>query len=390
MADNKEIPAAKEASAKSGKIASGRRPKEILRVKITGIWKIGTKIPSASLVQNKIESLGSIRRVGFYTENLTYWDSSLLTFLIKISAYCTNKNLAFDKDGLPEGVQKLIALATAVPERKGARKESTRESFFNRVGESALGFWQSTIEILSFIGEAFTAFLRFLGGKASFRASDLVLFIQQCGADALPIVSLISFLVGLILAFVGAVQLSMFGAQIYVADLVGIAMLRVMGAIMAGIVMAGRTGAAFAAQLGTMQVNEEIDALKTMGISPMEFLVLPRMLALVVMMPLLGIYADLMGILGGLVVGVGMLDISITQYLVQTKSALNLNHFFIGIFQAGVFGVLVSLAGCLRGMQCGRSASAVGDATTSAVVSSIVAIIVATAIVTVGCNMLGI
>jgi phospholipid/cholesterol/gamma-HCH transport system permease protein len=139
-----------------------------------------------------------------------------------------------------------------------------------------------------------------------------------------------------------------------------------------------------------MQVNEEIDALKTMGVSPMEFLVLPRMLALVVMMPLLCIYADLMGILGGLVVGVGMLDIGLTQYLMQTKAALNLNHFFIGLFQAGVFGVLVALAGCLRGIQCGRSASAVGDATTSAVVTSIVAIILATAIVTLACNVLGI
>jgi len=390
MADNKEIPAAKNVSAKSGKIGSDRSVKEILRVKITGIWKIGTKTPSASQVQNKIESVGSIRRVGFYTENLTDWDSSLLTFLIKISDYCTQNNLAFEKDGLPKGVQKLIALATAVPERKGARKKSTREPFFNRIGGSSLGLWQSTKENLAFIGEAFIAFIRLLVGKASFRASDLGLFIQQCGANALPIVSLISFLVGLILAFVGAVQLAMFGAQIFVADLVGIAMLRVMGAIMVGIVMSGRTGAAFAAQLGTMQVNEEIDALKTMGVSPMEFLVLPRMLALVVMMPLLCIYADLMGILGGLVVGVGMLDISVTQYLVQTKGALNLNHFFIGIFQAGVFGVLVALASCLRGIQCGRSASAVGDATTSAVVTSIVAITIATAIITLGCNVLGI
>ena len=390
MADNRKIPAAKKASVKSGKIGSGQPPREILRIKITGVWKIGTKTPSASQVQNKIESVGSIRRVGFYTENLIDWDSSLLTFLIKVSDYCTHNNLAFEKDGLPEGVQKLIALATAVPERKGARKESTRDPVFNRIGESALGLWQSTKETLSFIGEAFIAFTRLLVGKASFRRNDLVLFIQQCGADALPIVSLISFLVGLILAFVGAVQLAMFGAQIFVADLVGIAMLRVMGAIMVGIVMSGRTGAAFAAQLGTMQVNEEIDALKTMGVSPMEFLVLPRMLALVIMMPLLCIYADLMGIIGGLVVGVGLLDISITQYIVQTKGALNLNHFFIGIFQAGVFGVLVALAGCLRGIQCGRSASAVGDATTSAVVTSIVAITIATAIITLGCNVLGI
>jgi len=390
MADNPEIPAAKETPARPDMIDSDRPAKEILRIKITGIWKIGTKLPSASQVQNKIETVGTIRRVGFYTVNLTDWDSSLLTFLLKINDYCDRNNLAFEKDGLPQGVQRLIALATAVPERKGARKTSAREPFFSRVGESALGYYQSVQETLAFIGEAFIAFLRFLTGKASFRASDFGLFIQQCGANALGIVSLISFLVGLILAFVGAVQLAMFGAQIFVADLVGIAMLRVMGAIMAGIVMAGRTGAAFAAQLGTMQVNEEIDALKTMGVSPMEFLVLPRMLALVVMMPLLCIYADLMGILGGLVVGVGMLDISFKQYVVQTQGALNLNHFFIGLFQAGVFGVLVALAGCLRGMQCGRSASAVGDATTSAVVTSIVAIIVATAIVTVACNVLGI
>ena len=363
---------------------------DTLRVKITGNWKIGTKQPSAEQVRQKIESVGTVKKVGFYTENLGDWDSSLLTFLMKISDYCTRQNLTFDKDGLPNGVKRLISLATAVPERKGARKQSSRDPFFSRVGDATLRLWQSTIELLAFIGEAFIATIRFLTGKASFRPRDLGLFIQQCGVDALPIVSLISFLVGLILAFVGAVQLAMFGAQIYVADLVGIAMLRVMGAIMAGIVMAGRTGAAFAAQLGTMQVNEEIDALKTMGVAPMEFLVLPRMLALVVMMPLLCIYADFMGILGGMVVGIGMLDIGLVQYLEQTKNALNLNHLFIGIFQAGVFGVLVALAGCLRGIQCGRSASAVGDAATSAVVTSIVAIIVATAIVTVACNVVGI
>ena len=291
---------------------------------------------------------------------------------------------------MPEGVGRLIALATAVPERKGARKEAAREPFFSRVGASAIASWQSARELLAFIGEATIALSRFLVGKASFRRSDLILFIQQCGADALPIVTLICVLVGLILAFIGAVQLMMFGAQVYVADLVGIAMVRVMGAVMVGIVMAGRTGAAFAAQLGTMQGNEEIDALKTMGVSPMEFLVLPRMLALVLMMPLLCVYADLMGVLGGLIVGVGMLDIGLLQYINQTKAALKLSYFFIGIIHAIVFGVLVSLAGCLRGMQCGRSASAVGEATTSAVVTSIVAIIVATGIITVICNVLGI
>ena len=380
----------KEDLSQTGEISSDRQAKDTLRLRLKGSWIIGAHFPAADAVEKQIESSGNIRRIGFNTENLTAWDSGLLTFLIKISAFCSKNNIVFDKDGLPEGVVRLIALATAVPERKGARKEAVHEPFFSRVGSSAIELWQSTRELLAFIGEASIVFFKLLIGKASFRRSDLFLFIQQCGADALGIVTLISLLVGLILAFVGAVQLMMFGAQIYVADLVGIAMVRVMGAVMVGIVMAGRTGAAFAAQLGTMQGNEEIDALKTMGVSPMEFLVLPRMLALVLMMPLLCIYADLMGVLGGLIVGVGVLDIGLLQYIHQTTAALKLSFFFIGIIQATVFGVLVALAGCLRGIQCGRSASAVGDATTSAVVTSIVAIIVATGLITVICNVLGI
>ena len=291
---------------------------------------------------------------------------------------------------MPKGVVSLLHLAAAVPERKGARKEAARIPLLERVGAYALNTGNALVEFITFIGAAFVAFLKFLVGKARFQRSDLMVFIQQSGAQALPIVTLISLLVGLIFAFIGAIQLMMFGAQIYVADLVGIAMVRVMGAVMTGVIMAGRTGAAFAAQIGTMQVNEEVDALQTLGISPMEFLVLPRMLALVLMMPLLCIYADLMGIIGGLIVGVGMLDIDLILYLNQTKKALNLTHFTIGIVHSIVFGILVALAGCLRGIQCGRSASAVGDATTSAVVTGIVAIVVATAVITVVCNMLGI
>jgi phospholipid/cholesterol/gamma-HCH transport system permease protein len=244
--------------------------------------------------------------------------------------------------------------------------------------------------MLDFIGEASVVLPKLIRGKATFRRQDLVLLIQECGAQALPIVSLISVLVGLILAFVGAVQLKLFGAQIYVADLVGIAMAREMGAMMTAIVMAGRTGAAFAAQLGTMEVNEEIDALRTLGISPMEFLVLPRMLALVLMLPLLCLYADLMGILGGGIIGVGTLNISLVQYFNETLSALNLTQFVAGLIKAGVFGILVALSGCLRGMQCGRSASAVGDAATSAVVTATVSIIISDAIITVIYDRIGI
>ena len=361
---------------------------ETLLVRLKGSWTIGQKLPSVSDIQGQVQSDTRLKQIAFDTRELAGWDSGLLSFLTKIITQCSAKNITVNQEGLPEGVRKLIDLAFAVPERKGARKEAVREPLLDRIGESAIVVGQTSIDTLNFIGEAFQAFLKFFVGKARFQRSELMLTIQQCGVQALPIVSLISILVGLILAFIGAVQLMMFGAQIFVADLVAIAMVRVMGAVMVGVIMAGRTGAAFAAQIGTMQVNEEIDALQTLGISPMEFLVLPRMLALIMMMPLLCVYADLMGILGGFIVGVGMLDITVTQYINQTINALNLYHFFIGILHALVFGVLIALAGCLRGIQCGRSASAVGQATTSAVVTSIVSIVVATAIITVVANII--
>jgi phospholipid/cholesterol/gamma-HCH transport system permease protein len=258
------------------------------------------------------------------------------------------------------------------------------------VGDDAIAFIRSFGDMLSFIGDVTIAFIRLLQGKAQYRRSDLWLTVESCGGQALSIVTLISFLVGLILAFIGAIQLKLFGAEIYVANLVGIAMVRLMASIMTGIVMAGRTGGAFAAQLGTMQVNQEIDALKTLGISPMEFLVLPRMLALALMMPLLSLYANVVGILGGMLVGVGMLDLNFVQYYHQTAGAVRMWDLWIGLFCSAVFGVIVALAGCMRGMECGRSASAVGDAATSAVVTAIVGIIVATALITIVCNVLGI
>lgn len=363
---------------------------DILLIRLAGSWRIGQELPPADEVRKQLDSGTAIKRLAFDTKELTGWDSGLLAFLIKIRDLCRDNKIDLNRDGLPEGVKRLLELASAVPEKKDTRTQALHEPLLSRLGVSTISFFRSAGEMLAFIGEASVALVKFLGGRARYRRSDLFLIIQQCGAEALPIVSLISVLVGLILAFVGAVQLMMFGAQIYVANLVGIAMVRVMGAIMTGIIMAGRTGAAFASELGTMQVNEEIDALRTLGISPMEFLVLPRMLALALMMPLLCLYSDLMGILGGLVVGVTMLDLSPVVYFNQTRAAVNLNHFWVGLFHGVVFGVLVALAGCLRGMQCGRSASAVGDAATSAVVTGIVSIIVATAIITVICNVIGI
>ena len=357
---------------------------------VSGVWSIGNPLPSPDETIRNIEAFSAVGQIYIDARGLTGWDSGFLTFLSRIRQWCMAKNVGFHDEAVPEGVRRLLALASAVPDRQDPKKKASKESFLSVLGGKVLDLYDSAGEVIEFIGEATVAVGRFVRGKASFRKVDLVLFLEDCGAKAFPIVTLISLLVGLILAFVGAIQLKAFGAQIYVADVVGIGMVRVMGAIMTGIIMAGRTGAAFAAQLGTMQVNEEIDALKTLGISPMEFLVLPRMIALVIMMPLLCVYADLMGILGGMIVGVGMLDLNVIEYLNETRSTLTMTTFFIGLFHSAVFGVIVALAGCLRGMQAGRSASAVGYAATSAVVTSIVSIVIATAIITFVCQVLGI
>lgn len=363
---------------------------DTLLIRLKGRWTIQEEIPSVAEVQEQMKAGSQVRRIVFDAQELTGWDSGFLTFLVRVIEQGSLNNIHVEKRGLPEGVQRLLTLALAVPEKKDARKKSTRASFLFRVGKNTLGLIESEKETITFIGEILLAFLKLSGGKANFRRSDLALLIQECGPQALPIVTLISVLVGLILAFVGAVQLKMFGAQIYVANLVGLGMAREMGAMMTGIIMAGRSGAAFAAQLGTMQVNEEIDAFQTLGISPMEFLVLPRVLALVVMLPLLCLYSDFMGILGGGFVGVGMLNLSLLEYFNQTRDAVTLTDFSTGLFKSAVFGVIVAISGSLRGIQCGRSASAVGEAATSAVVTGIVFIVVADAILTVIYNVLGI
>jgi phospholipid/cholesterol/gamma-HCH transport system permease protein len=369
---------------------SFQRSGDAILVRLSGAWRLRGGMASDAKLQQEFARLPQPAHVVFEVQNLTHWDSSILIFLTNISELCRQHGIAMDRAGLPAGVRRLLELAEAVPEKKGARKEEAATSFLERVGNSAIGAGDSMGEMLQFLGEMSITFVRLFRMKVRFRAVDLFLLIQQCGAEALPIVTLISFLVGVILAFVGAVELKQFGAQIYVADLVGIAMVHDMAAMMTGIIMAGRTGAAFAAQLGTMKVTQELDAFTTMGFSPLEFLVLPRVIALVLMMPLLCLYSDFVGVMGGAAIGVGMLDLSWTTYFRETTNAINMTDVLGGVFKGAVYGVLIALAGCLRGMQCGSSSSAVGDAATSAVVTGIVAIVVACGIFAVVFYVLGI
>ena len=364
-----------------------RPTSEVARVELTGAWRKENGLPDPSDVWREIQVGPGVHRLTFDTSRVTDWDSGLVTFARRVLEEARTRGIESDRAGLPEGAQRLLHLAEAVPERQTGRARS-QPPWLVRIGARATAGWAGIVAGLAFLGEGILALGALLRGRARFRVVDLLAVIYDCGPRALGIVTLISFLIGLILGFVGAVQLQQFGASIFVANLVAVAMTREIGCIMTAIVMAGRTGAAFAAQLGTMTTNQEIDALSTMGISPMEFLVLPRMLALSAMMPLLTIYADLVGILGGAVVGVGMLGLGPTEYFGQTRGAMGLTSFFIGVSKSAVFGVLVALVGCLRGMQSGRSAEAVGLAATSAVVTSIVLIIVVDGIFAVILNVL--
>ena len=362
---------------------------DTLVLRLGGDWSIDATLPSSREIDERLSSRPGIRRVTFDVGAVNRWDSALLVFRLDVVARAERRGVAAYRAGLPHGLRRLLALATAVPARSDTAARVVKPSWLARVGMATIRVAGAGMTTLSFVGETVIALARFAVGRARYRRSDLLLVLQEVGAQALPIVSLISFLVGVILAYVGAIQLRQFGAQIYVADLVGIGMTREMGAMMAAVIMAGRTGAAFAAQLGTMQVNEEIDALTTLGIAPIEFLVLPRILALAFMMPLMCLYADLLGLLGGMVVGIGMLDLGVIEYYVRTIEAISVADCVAGLIKASVFGVLIAMAGCLRGIQCGRSSAAVGAATTSAVVTGIVLIVVSDAVTTVVFDLIG-
>ena len=370
----------------TGPQVSLRRDGTECRVCVGGSWDISQPWPPEAGDALRAAD-GGCGRLLLTADDLRQWDSSLLVFLVRLVCLARAKQVEV-VDNLPPGLGRLLQLAFAVPPKAGAQRSTREAGLLERLGGSVLSVPVSVGDFLEFLGDAALSFGRFLLGRSHMRAQDFLAAMYECGVCALPIISITSLLFGLILAFVGAVQLQQFGAQLYVAGLVGIGMLRVMGAVMVGVVMSGRMGASYAAVIGTMQVNEEVDALSTTGLSPTDFLVLPRMLALALMTPLLTVYADLMGILGGFLVGVTMLDLNALEYLNATATMVNFRHGLIGLVYGAVFGVIIALFGCYHGMRCGRSALAVGRATTTAVVHSLVGIIVATAIITIICNLL--
>lgn len=356
-------------------------PDHSAELSFSGEWRLESVAENRENVISRFEK-PDFTRATFNGREIVHWDSQLTAFLVHVLNLCKKNNVTYTLKDFPAGVEPLLKLAFAVPDRVVAEEIVRHEPFVTVLGNIILNFWEKTKNVFSFSRQIHVSFKRFFSRRAVVRKQDVLIEIQRAGAEAFGIVSLICFLVGLILAFVGSIQLKLFGAQIYVSSLVAIAITRVMGAIMTGVIMAGRTGASYAATLGSMQVNEEIDALKTMGVSPFDFLVMPRVLALTLMMPLLTVYADLMGILGGAFVGIFMLGLSPEDYFRMTLKALLMRNIIIGIIHGAVYGVIIAVCGCYQGINCGRNASAVGSATTSAVVYSIVWMTIATAVLT--------
>jgi phospholipid/cholesterol/gamma-HCH transport system permease protein len=358
----------------SGDLAAG-----VLTLSLRGSWELERPTPCFEHLAEDLPA-GGIQAIEFDATGLGAWDSSLLTFLLQGLTYCESNEVEFRDAGLPRGIASLLELARAVPERKPDSQER-RLSFAARIGLRSLEVWNSAIGIIAFTGEVTLSITRLLSRRTRLRWRDFWVVVQSNGSGALPLVTLISFLVGLIIAFLGAVVLRRFGAGYYVSYLVGYGMLREMAALMTGIIMAGRTGAAFAAELGSMKITEEIDAYETLGISPVDHLVLPRVLGLGLMMPLLTVYAMFVGILGGMVVAVTMLDLSITQFMGGLLAPVTISDALLGVFKGSVFGLIIGVAGCMRGMQTGTDAGAVGRAATSAVVTGITLIIIANAVI---------
>lgn len=354
-----------------------------LDLALAGTWQITASRPTWP----EVRGAATPKRVRVHAAEVERWDTSLLLFLFEVQQWCQITGAYFDAEALPPKVRTLLdqltqSHTTSVPFDRSS-------SFLTSVGLATVETWRKALEFSRFVGDFVLSVAAFARSPHKFRWRDCLTEMQQCGAMALPIVSLISFLVGVTLAYTGAIVLRQYGGDIFIADLIGLSMVREMGAVMTAVVLAGRTGAAFAATLGNMKANEEIDALETLGISAVHFLVLPRMLALMIMMPLLTLYANALGILGGMAVALGLLSISPTAYWVEMLTIVDLSDLFTGLIKGVTFAFIVGLAGCLRGLQADRSAAGVGHAATSAVVTALLLLVVADAIFAVLFNILG-
>jgi phospholipid/cholesterol/gamma-HCH transport system permease protein len=359
--------------AAQGDVSVARLPDASVRVRLAGRWHLRRGLAVPDDVVHAINGPPVAARLIFDATALATWDSSLLLLVDHLLVHCRARGVAVDTAGLPDGMRRLLALSQATQAQRPPPPAPPPPPLA-RLGTRAIDRWHGFESFLSFMGELAFSLVRFVTHRARVRNIDVLGEIEDAGARSLSIVAVVSFLLGIIIAFVASVTLKRFGARLYVADAVTIGIVRELGPIMTAIVMAGRSGSAYAAQLGTMKVTQEVDALTTMALPPSDFLVLPRVLALSLMMPLLTVYGDFIAIgAGGLVVLLG--GSSLIEYGHEVTTALKLSVFWISIIKSAVFGVIVAMSGCMHGLRAQKGAAAVGDAATATVVSSIVWII---------------
>ncbi|MGB1270784.1 MAG: MlaE family ABC transporter permease [Endozoicomonas sp.] len=342
---------------------------------LQGSWLMEHPIPSLEPLEDLLIG-GQFATLRLVAGSSFAWDSRLMAFLLACQQLCEQYQCQLELVDMPEEVVRLFQLANAVPANRSVAEVKTGR--LQWLLNKAWHIREEVVDFLAFTGDLTLAFLRWMSGRGSARWADILSFCHQAGPSALAIISLQSILVGMILAYLGMVQLRLFGAEVYVSNLVAIGMVREMGALMTAIIMSGRTGAGYAAQLGTMQVNEEIDALTTLGLEPVDYLVLPRTLALVFCIPLLCLYSNVLGMLGGGLVATGM-EMTWRMYLYQLTEAISVGDILTGVFKSLIFAKLIAVAGCRAGLGCGRSSAAVGQATTTAVVTAIIYLVIADA-----------
>ena len=357
---------------------------DTLAVRVSGDWRITQKHP----VWPETVAGHEPKCVRVTGKELGSWDSSLALFLREARSWSEVHGADLTIEAVPAGADKLARLLAQKPAPPA--QPPGLPNLATVLGTATVALWAEIKDLANLVGECAYSIARFFRGQAQFRWRDCFSEMQQCGAMALPIVGLISFLVGVTLAYTGAIVVRQYGGDIWIADMVGLAVVREMGPMMAAIVLAGRTGAAYAATLGNMQANEEIDALSTLGVSPIDFLVMPRVVALFCMMPLLALYSDGLGILGGMAIAAAPpLNIPTNLYWAEMQTIVDLSDISTGVIKAAVFGLLIGLSACLRGLQAERSAVGAGQAATAAVVTSTLLIIVSDSIFAVIFNILG-
>jgi phospholipid/cholesterol/gamma-HCH transport system permease protein len=321
--------------------------------------------------------------VHFDLSGVTAMDTAGAWLIFRTARAFEKTGVDTELSGLSETYRPLLDVVAAAADRAGDRVSVFGNYWvacLERVGRATVEAWDQAAVLLNFLGLTIVTFMSLIRYPRRLRPVSFVNQIEQTGLNAVPIICLLSFLVGIVIAFVGADQLRRFGAEVFTINLLGVMMLREIGTLLTAILVAGRSGSAFTAQLGTMQVNEEVDALRTIGLDPVEVLVLPRIAGMLVTMPILVFLAEVSGLLGGALMTTIVLDFTFTQFIHQLQSVVTLSHFFVGMIKAPVFAFIVAIVGCHQGLQVSGSAESVGRMTTKSVVTAIFLIIVANAI----------